>query len=256
MQKTKKKSLVFAGRLLVCIGSMLWILSGCGGNSSGGLTKFGESSVASSIQGEASDSSLKEEESEAFDVSDASLSADEKAKKTEESSDNGTAVAGGNNSNVIYVHLCGAVKEPGLYEVQSGSRLYEVLKRAGGLTEEACDTFLNQAQVLADGSQIYVPTKEEVAKGTVENNENSQIGNNSSGENSSGDEKDSSLNKVNINTADVDELMTLSGIGESKAKAIVEYRDSNGGFKSIEELMNISGIKEGVFQKIKDSITV
>ena len=110
--------------------------------------------------------------------------------------------------------------------------------------------------MLADGSQIYVPTKEEVAKGTVENNENSQIGNNSSGENSSGDEKDSSLNKVNINTADVDELMTLSGIGESKAKAIVEYRDSNGGFKSIEELMNISGIKEGVFQKIKDSITV
>ena len=229
MQKTRKKCLVFASRLLVCIGSMLWILSACGESTSGELTKFGESSLyESSVQGEASDSSLKEEESEAFGTSD----------------------------GVIFVHLCGAVKEPGVYEVESGSRLYEVLKRAGGLTEAACDTFLNQAQVLTDGSQIYVPTKEEVANGSLDNPVNSQGQVGETAENATTKTEDSSKDKVNINTADVSELMTLSGIGESKAKAIVEYRESNGAFKSIEELMNISGIKEGVFQKIKDSITL
>lgn len=245
MQKTRKKCLVFAGRLLVCIGSMLWILSGCGESASGGLTKFGESSLyESSVQGEASDSSLKEEESEAFDTSDDSSSQEKSSDALED------------DDGVIFVHLCGAVKEPGVYEVESGSRLYEVLKRAGGLTEEACDTFLNQAQLLTDGSQIYVPTKEEVANGSLENPANSQGQVAETAENATSQTKDSSKAKVNINTADVSELMTLSGIGESKAKAIVEYRESNGAFKSIEELMNISGIKEGVFQKIKDSITV
>ncbi len=239
MQKTRKKCLVFTGRLLVCIGSMLWILSACGESKSGELTRFGESYYSdSSVQGEASDSSLKEEESEAFDTS------------------NGSDASASSDDGVIFVHLCGAVKEPGVYEVKSGSRLYEVLKRAGGLTEEACDSFLNQAQLLTDGSQIYVPTKEEVANGAVENNGNAQNESRDLAENGAGVSDASSGDKVNINTADVNELMTLSGIGESKAKAIVEYRESNGAFKSIEELMNIRGIKDGVFQKIKDSITV
>lgn len=253
MQKTRKNSLVFASRLLVCIGSMLWILCGCGESDSGGLTRFGEASLyESSVQGEASDSSLKEEESEAFGTSDGPGSSGLEEGQQEKSSESSEKDSDG----FIFVHLCGAVKEPGVYEVESGSRLYEVLKRAGGLTEEACDTFLNQAQVLTDGSQIYVPTKEEVANGKLENNINFQEAVGETAEDAAGGTKDSSQNKVNINTADVSQLMTLSGIGESKARAIVEYRESNGSFKSIEELMNISGIKEGVFQKIKDSITV
>lgn len=254
MQKTKKKCLVFASSLLVCISSMLCILSGCGGSYSGELTKFGESShYDSSVQGEASDSSL-EEESEAFSSSDAAKEEIEEKQTSDAAEED---ISGSNG--VIFVHLCGAVKEPGVYEVESGSRLYEVLKRAGGLKEEACDTYLNQAQVLTDGSQIYVPTKEEVASGAVENDLSSQGEGAKSSEASENGEKEdetSASDKVNINSADINELMTLPGIGEAKAKAIMEYRESNGGFRSIEELMNISGIKEGVFNKIKDSITV
>lgn len=137
----------------------------------------------------------------------------------------------------IFVHVCGKVKAPGVYELPVGSRIYEAIEAAGGTTADAAADSLNQAQLLTDGEQLYVPSKEEVeiqnADGTV-----------------------SSDGRININKASKEELMTLSGIGEAKADAIIRYREQQGGFKSIEEIMEIEGIKEGVFHKIENQITV
>ena len=108
---------------------------------------------------------------------------------------------------------------------------------AGGMTEEAAAYALNLARIAVDGEQIYVPDAEEIQGQSILSG--------------SGYEK-----KVNINTASMEELMTLTGIGEAKAESIIRYREENGGFQSIEDLMEIGGIKEGVFEKIKDDITI
>ena len=144
----------------------------------------------------------------------------------------------------IFVYLCGAVGKPGVYEVGSDDRLYEVIAMAGGLTAEAAQDAVNQARVAADGEQIYIPTKEE-AKTQMPGADPQMPGQESAGK-----------QKVNLNTATKEELMTLSGVGESKAESILAYREEKGGFQSTEELMQISGIKEGLYNKIKDDITV
>lgn len=151
---------------------------------------------------------------------------------------------------ICYVHVCGAVNRPGVYELTADSRLFEAIQMAGGLTEEAADQTLNQAEVIEDGSKIYVPTKEEVKAGMdngdtlMQNEENAE----KAGSTSDG--------KIDINTAAKNELMTLSGIGEAKADAIVRYREEHGAFQKIEDLMEVEGIKEGVFQKVKDQIKI
>lgn len=138
------------------------------------------------------------------------------------------------------VYICGAVKVPGIYLLPGGSRIYEVIEMAGGLRWDACESQINQAEYISDGQMIYIMTEEEVL------------------EQEATDEQEAEENdgKINLNTATASELMTLAGIGQSKADAIIAYREENGGFSTIEELMNITGIKEGVFQKIKDSIKV
>ena len=151
---------------------------------------------------------------------------------------------------ICYVHVCGAVNQPGVYELTADSRLFKAIQMAGGLTEEAADQTLNQAEVIEDGSKIYVPTKEEVKAGMdnggtlVQNEDNAE----KAGSTSDG--------KIDINTAAKNELMTLSGIGEAKADAIVRYREEHGAFQKIEDLMEVEGIKEGVFQKVKDQIKI
>lgn len=136
---------------------------------------------------------------------------------------------------MIFVYVCGAVQNPGVYELEEDKRVCDALQAAGGLTEEAAAEELNQAQTLSDGQMIRVLTAEEKVKSQAEA------------------EKEG---LVNINTAGAEELMQLPGIGQSKADAVIAYREEHGGFKTTEELMNISGIKEGVYNKIKDSITV
>ena len=143
----------------------------------------------------------------------------------------------------IYVYVCGQVQTPGVYVLPEGSRVFDVFKLAGGLTAEAAPDYWNQAQVLKDGEMLYVPTAEEAKERKFDSNPTSHT-----------DTDDP--NKVNINTASKEELMTIPGVGEAKALAILAYRQENGPFSSIEELMNVEGIKDGVFSKMKEYIEV
>jgi competence protein ComEA len=140
------------------------------------------------------------------------------------------------------VYICGAVKHPGVYTFPDGSRVCDAVTAAGGLTKKAADGSVNQARVLVDGEQITIPKK---SSGKAAS---------SGADGDSSGSADASL--VNINQADLSELMTLSGIGEAKAQLILSYREENGSFQTKEDIMNISGIKEGIYNQIKDSITV
>lgn len=142
----------------------------------------------------------------------------------------------------IFVYVCGAVQKPGVYELLLGQRICDAIAAAGGLSEQAAGDSLNQAEVLSDGQMLRVLTMEEAAAATVQ-----------PGQETAESSRDG---RVDINTADASALMSLPGIGQSKADAIIAYRNEHGAFKAPEELMNISGIKEGVYQKIKDSIKV
>lgn len=148
----------------------------------------------------------------------------------------------------IWVYVCGAVNQPGVYTFDDAVRVYEVLERAGGLTKNAAMTYLNQAQLVSDGEQIYIPTQEEVDAQVTDTKDNLNQ--------AAGTQPGTDDGKVNINTASREELMTLPGIGEAKAGSIISYREMQGSFQSVEEIMQIEGIKEGVYEKIKDQITV
>lgn len=148
----------------------------------------------------------------------------------------------------IYVYVCGAVNVPGVYEVPEASRLFEVISLAGGMTAEADETYQNLARIVSDGEQIRILTKEE-ATGMEQTGMDI-----SSALTTSGCSTTDGL--VNINTATESELTTLSGIGNSRAQAIITYRETQGPFRSIEDIQKVDGIKEGLYQKIKDKITV
>lgn len=144
---------------------------------------------------------------------------------------------------LCYVYICGAVAKPGVYAVPSHARVYEVISLAGGLLAEAGEQAVNQAREVVDGEMIRVPTKEELSAGEAEQSFGDE-----------GTEVQDGL--IDINRADAAELMTLPGIGASKADSIISYREENGGFSSIEDIMNVEGIKEGVFNRIKEHIKV
>ncbi|MCI6676570.1 MAG: helix-hairpin-helix domain-containing protein [Clostridiales bacterium] len=140
--------------------------------------------------------------------------------------------------SVICVHVCGAVNKPGVYEGTEDLRLYQFIELAGGFREDALAEYLNLAQTVQDGMQIYVPSKQDMSQSAV------------SPMQSSGQQK------LNLNTASKADLIQLPGIGDTKAQAILFYRDTNGAFQSIEQLMDVPGIKEATFEQIKNLITV
>lgn len=167
-------------------------------------------------------------------------------------------------TDVICVHVCGAVKRAGVYELPAGSRVYEAVKKAGGFAEEADEDYVNQAQQLSDGSKLVIPTIEQV-QGVEAGGESAgvQIGiveqediALSAGYGKNAEEDGSPDGRININTASEAQLCGIPGIGATRAAAIVAYRQDAGGFRSIEDIMNVSGIKEGTFAKIKDKIKV
>lgn len=159
------------------------------------------------------------------------------------------------DSQEVYVHVCGQVACPGVYLLPAGSRLYEAIEAAGGLSENGAGELLNQAAQIEDGQQIYVPSREEAAQLQAGQNVSNmgEAGQNVSAPGTSGPSDDG---KIDLNRATREQLMTLSGIGEAKADSIIAYREVHGGFRKIEELMEVDGIKEGVFNKVKDQIKV
>ena len=163
----------------------------------------------------------------------------------------------------LYVHVCGNVNQPGVYELQQDSRVFEAIEAAGGMTTTAAFSYLNQAELLKDGQQIYVPTREEIetdleclsVKAPEGIQPSQEEGAAPAGSGNAPENTGISEEKIDLNTADASLLSTLSGIGQSKAEAIIAYRQEHGGFSSIEEIMNVEGIKEGTFSKIKDKIS-
>lgn len=169
----------------------------------------------------------------------------------------------------IFVYVCGAVQAPGVYELEEGARLYEAIASAGGIREDAAEESINQAQAVADGERLYIPTDEEVRQGLEEFLQSGvPVGDGGgtrqgtggvsggSGAGAQGGRGTDSAGRVNINTASREELKTLNGIGDTRAESILSYREQNGPFQSVEDLMKVDGIKEGIFNKMKDSITV
>lgn len=164
----------------------------------------------------------------------------------------------------FYVHICGEVNSPGVYEVEPGSRIFQVVDMAGGLTEEAAGDCLNMALETVDGMKITVPSRKDAAGREDGAREDGRGGTfyertwietpGTAGQEPAA--RQDAPRKINLNTAGREELMTLRGIGEAKAEAIIRYREEQGPFRTIEEIMNISGIKEAAFEKIKDDITV
>lgn len=156
----------------------------------------------------------------------------------------------------IYVHVCGQVLTPGVYALPEGSRVWDAVEAAGGLTETAQPDAVNLARMVLDGSKVTIPDPSQVqdqgfswyeagdgSLGSGGNDQGMTLAENTSG-------------LVDLNRATVEELMTIPGIGQSRAQAIVAYRQSHGSFGSIQEIMQVTGIKEGLFEAIRQYITV
>ncbi len=142
-------------------------------------------------------------------------------------------------NRTVFVHIHGAVSKEGVYELKKGSRVYQALELAGGLTADGSSKAINQARVILDGESIYFPTKDEETTMII-----------------AAQEEAANDPRIDINKASKDELMDLPGIGDTKAGSIIAYRQLNGNFKHTEEIMGVSGIKESLFESIKGLIKV
>ena len=136
----------------------------------------------------------------------------------------------------LYVDISGEVKKPGVYKVKNGSRIFEVIEKAGGLTKKADTSTINQAEKVTDGQKIVISREGETVS-------TQQV---TSGINSSG--------AISINDGSSEELQTIPGVGPATAEKIIAYRTSNGGFKTLEELKNVNGIGDKTFEKMKNYI--
>ncbi|MCR4961823.1 MAG: helix-hairpin-helix domain-containing protein [Lachnospiraceae bacterium] len=143
--------------------------------------------------------------------------------------------------DMIYVSIQGSVESPGVYKMPVGSRVYELINLAGGIVGTADTRGINMVTELTDGTQLFIPSLEEESWNTVA---------------ASAGLNETSSGLVNINTAGLDELMTLNGIGETRAKAIIAYREKGNSFEKIEDIMNVNGIKNGIYEGLKDQICV
>ena len=170
--------------------------------------------------------------------------------------------ASSEEEKTLVVHICGAVSAPGVYELPAGSRIIDAVEAGGGFLPEADEACCNLAEEIVDGCQIYIMTKSEsCADGQTEKKAGIQTSPDSDMQTTDRNVRSNSApalenGLVNLNTADIAALTTLPGIGESRAKAIISYREQHGAFAQIEDIMKISGIKQAAFSKIKDKITV
>ena len=173
-----------------------------------------------------------------------------------------------NNDEVldyIYVDIKGMINKPGVYKLEEGSRINDLIKSAGGLKKGANTGYINLSKVLNDQDVIIINSDEEIGDALKDLNIKCEpcicndLKNDACIENSNNKEDlttENNSNLININTALLNELMSLNGIGEAKANAIIEYRNTNGNFEIINDIMNVDGISETLFNKIKENITV
>lgn len=164
----------------------------------------------------------------------------EQTYETEEESGNSEEKGTDTSRTGIFVHVSGEVKNPGLYELKFGSRVFDAVEAAGGFTKKADQDSLNLAEKLEDGSKIRVLSLERQEKGD-------------GGEALAGNASDG---RIDLNRATLEELMTLPGIGQKRAESILNLRQQKGSFQKTEDLLEVEGIKEGIFNKIKDLIKV
>ena len=146
----------------------------------------------------------------------------------------------------IYVYICGAVKNPGVYELDAGSRVYQLVDMAGGMKKKADTQSVNLAETVTDGEMVRIPEISEAGSAASAASDADSVS----------AEGSPAAGKININTATKEQLMTLNGIGETRAEQIIAYRTAQGNFRKIEDIMKVEGIKEGTFKKLKDSIAV
>jgi len=146
----------------------------------------------------------------------------------------------------VFVHVCGAVVNEGVYELERGSRVIDAVNAAGGFDIEAETSYVNQAAEVSDGLKVRIPFIKEVEA----------ISQTLTPDNLDSGKDQPKDGRININTATVDELCELPGIGAGYAQRIVSYREENGSFKTIEDIKNVKGIKDKLFSQIKDSIVV
>lgn len=236
MHTYKKNIVFFTGCLLMTV----LLFTGCGQDHS--LTFSTESGEATS-QEEPEQGTQSEEDGTSWSEDTGSLTDASAADTADEMQE----AAAQNNPSVIYIQVNGAVKYPGVYQLPAGARVFEAVELAGGMTEDAAGEAVNQALTLTDGEMITIYTQSEWT----------QMQSMSAAETSPGEQTaQADDGKININTADLDTLCTIPGIGQTRAESILAYRKEQGSFGSIEEIMNVSGIKDGLFQKIKDKIKV
>lgn len=257
-----KKRLQITGILLLTI-ACIWC-GGCGRKAQDGLETL---KLQESQSGRETEDVVQDDSRLSGSCDDTENTGDSKKNENNDPEEDGTTgtEAAQESGRQIFVYVCGAVKAPGVYELQAGARLYEAIARAGGVREDAAEESINQAQAVSDGERLYIPTDEEVRQG-VDVYLQSGIAVGSAGSakaagaadavSASGTDGSSAGGKVNINTASREELKTLNGIGDTRAGSILAYRESYGPFGSIEDLMQVEGIKEGVYNKLKDDITV
>lgn len=193
-----------------------------------------------------------EKEKEASGIEEISLEETAESGETEEEDLSGETQEedkeeSGEEPGSIFVYVCGQVAAPGVYELPGDARVYQAIEMAGGTLEGASPESLNLAQQAEDGQKIYVPTEEEAQTGAALQDTPGGVQDTASHQ---------AAGKVNLNTAGLEELMTLTGIGQTRAEAILAYREEEGDFRSPEDIMNVEGIKEGIYEKLKDEITV
>lgn len=234
-----KRSLVTVTGLILSL-LFLCLFASCKSRDDGLVAVYEDETVASDLsgnetdgeterEGESATESESETETVTLQVDDTSIDADSAVIKD------------------IKVYVCGAVQRPDVYEISADSRIVDAVSAAGGFAIDAYPEAMNLAETVSDGSRIYVPTKEEVDALAVVYSDTGS---------GSGDTTSDSTGRVNINTATLEELTTLPGIGDTRARAIIDYREQNGAFGNIEDIMQVTGIKEKSFSKIKDSICV
>ena len=238
IEKYKRSLVTVTGLILSLL--FLSLFASCKSRDDGLVAVYEDETVASDLSGNETDGETERE----------GESATESESETETVTlqvDDGSMDADSAVIKDIKVYVCGAVQRPDVYEISSDSRIVDAVSAAGGFAIDAYPEAMNLAETVSDGSRIYVPTKEEVDALAVVYSDTGS---------GSGDTTSDSTGRVNINTATLEELTTLPGIGDTRARAIIDYREQNGAFGNIEDIMQVTGIKEKSFSKIKDSICV